>query len=494
MRIESVADLVQALRETDLLEPEQFDELAQHLQDRFADPRALAKDLLQRGWLTAYQINQLFLGRGPELLLGNYVLLERLGEGSMGSVFKARHRKSGRTVALKLVRRDRLENPNAVERFRREIRALAQLVHPNVVLAHDADWVGDVNFFTMEYVEGQDLSKRVKQRGPLPVWEACEYVRQAALGLQHAHEQGVVHRDIKPSNLLVTADGSTVKILDMGLARFVGPLADEGHFPALTQLKKVLGTPDYISPEQARDSRRVDIRADLYSLGCTFYHLLAGHAPFSGGSSVDKLLRHCAEEPPPVNAARGKRLAELRRAHPDWPLADVEETVPPEVEEVLEKLMAKRPEDRFQTPAEVVEVLGRLIPPGVLHLGPPEGVPGAGGGAPPEGPTVEEHAGLRPAAADDTAPPLSRWPDMVKAVLGSGQAADNAAPLLSRWPLLAAAGVALLLLLAVLVLAYLAGHPPAPPSSRSPRHGGLASPAGAVTMTALPPGGPAGPS
>src|SRR5262249_31563373 len=157
-------------------------------------------------------------------------------------------------------------------------------------------------FFTMEYVEGQDLAKRIKQQGPLPVWEACEYVRQAALGLQHAHEQGVVHRDIKPSNLLVTADGSTVKILDMGLARFGAPRPDDSPSPALTQLKKVLGTPDYISPEQARDSRRVDIRADLYSLGCTLYHLLAGHAPFAGGSSVDKLLRHCAEEPPPVNA------------------------------------------------------------------------------------------------------------------------------------------------------------------------------------------------
>src|SRR5208283_5376113 len=203
MTVGSVAGFVDTLQKNRLLQPAQLDELIRSLQGQCADARALARELIRRGWLTPYQINQLFQGRGPDLLLGSYIILERLGEGGMGLVFKARHQKMGRTVALKLIRKDRLVNPDAIRRFEREIRAMSQLSHPNIVTAHDADQVGENHFLVMEYVEGVDLAKLVQQCGPLPIDQAVAYIRQAALGLQHAHERGLVHRDIKPSNLLV---------------------------------------------------------------------------------------------------------------------------------------------------------------------------------------------------------------------------------------------------------------------------------------------------
>src|SRR5437016_1217699 len=194
MPIASVVDLVDLLRRHHLLGPAQLDQLP-GLQAIGADPRALARELIRRNWLTPYQVNQLFRDRGTELLLGSYVLLQRLGEGGMGRVFKARHSKLGRVVALKLIRPDRLASAAAVRRFRREIRAAAQLSHPNIVLAYDADEVNGIHFFTMEYVAGEDLARLVKRHGLLPVGLACDCVRQAALGLEHAFERGLVHRD-----------------------------------------------------------------------------------------------------------------------------------------------------------------------------------------------------------------------------------------------------------------------------------------------------------
>ncbi len=207
MAIASVAAFVDALRQHKLLEPSQLEELTGTLQTNFTDPRALAGELVQRGWLSSYQVNQLFQGKGHELLLGSYVLLELLGEGGMGLVFKARNWKLGKIVALKLIRKERLAHADAVRRFQREVRATAQLEHPNIVRAFDADEVGGTHFLIMEYVEGVDLSRLVKQSGPLPIGTACDFIRQAALGLQHAFERGLVHRDIKPHNLLVSAIG-----------------------------------------------------------------------------------------------------------------------------------------------------------------------------------------------------------------------------------------------------------------------------------------------
>jgi len=355
MPIDSSAGLIETLRRLQLLDPAQLGEIARGA-PAFPDPRALAKELLHRAWLTPYQVNQLFQDRGGDLVLGQYVIQERLGEGGMGQVFKAQQRRLNRVVALKVIRKDRLANPEAVRRFHREIQAVAQLSHPNVVVAYDADQVGQSHFFAMEYVEGTDLARLVRESGPLPPVFACDYMRQAALGLQHAHERGLVHRDIKPSNLLIAWAASrrskvpagagparaagevtgrpVVKILDMGLARLEG---DDDATSQLTQEGSVMGTLDYLAPEQAQNSRLADIRSDLYSLGCTFYFALTGQVPFPGGTATEKLLRHRLDEAPAVDKVRSD--------------------VPPGVAAVIGKLMAKKPEDRFQTPAELADAL-----------------------------------------------------------------------------------------------------------------------------------------
>src|SRR5436305_12503359 len=331
------------LRAGGLLEPEQLAQLAELPEAKQTDPRPLARQVFQRGWLTKYQINQVVAGRAKDLFVGPYILVDRLGEGGMGMVFKARHRHMGRVVALKIIRKEELASADAVQRSYREVQAAAHLTHPNIVLAYDAGQDGSTHFLSMEYVEGTDLARLVRESGPLPVAQACEYMRQAALGLQHAHERGMVHRDIKPHNLLLTHEdgsgktkGPIIKILDMGLALRGGPEKDR----AMTQTGAVLGTPDYIAPEQAINSRSADIRADLYSLGCTFYFLLTGRAPFQGESLTQVLLQHQMEEAPPLEQLR----------------ADT----PPAVAAVVRKLMAKRPEDRFQTPAELAQVLQAL--------------------------------------------------------------------------------------------------------------------------------------
>ncbi len=332
------ATLVDALRQYRLLDPAQLEEVTGILQARFADPKSLVKELIGRNWLTPFQGNQLLQGKGQGLLLGSYVLLERLAEGGMGQIFKAKNWKLDRTVALKLIRKERLANPNVIRRFQREVRAAAALSHPNIVRAIDADEIDGTHLLVMELVEGAiDLSKLVKTKGPLPVPQACACIRQAALGLQHAFERGLVHRDIKPANLLLTADGQTVKVLDMGLARLDQGLVADDKGNTLTKEGTVMGTPDYIAPEQALASHTVDIRADLYSLGCTFYYLLTGQGPFPGGSLTEKLLKHQLNDPEPVE-----------RLRPD---------VPPELARVIQRMMAKKPEDRYQTPAEVAAAL-----------------------------------------------------------------------------------------------------------------------------------------
>ena len=340
MPVDTVVDLIILLRQYRLVEPAQLDELARVIAPRFSEPRSLAKELIQRNWLTPYQINQLFKGNGADLVFDNFVLLERLGEGGMGQVFKARHRKLGQIVALKIIRKDRNAGPDSIRRFEREIQTASTLVHPNIVRAIDANEVDGTPFFVMEYVEGTDLARLVKQQGPLPPAQAAEYIRQAALGLQHAHEKGLVHRDIKPANLLLTKQG-VIKLVDMGLARRES--VDDTASTALTQLGSVLGTPDYIAPEQARNSKNADIRSDLYSLGCTFYFLLTGQPPFPGGALTEKLLKHQLDPPPPLSTFRGD--------------------VPPAIAAVIERLMAKRPHDRYQTPAELAAALANNRPP-----------------------------------------------------------------------------------------------------------------------------------
>jgi transglutaminase-like putative cysteine protease len=270
-----------------------------------------------------------------------YRVLRLLGAGGMGAVYLAQHALMDRPVALKTIKAGLLADPAALARFRQEVKLAARLAHSNIVAAHDADLVGGLHFLVMEFVEGVSLAELVGRRGPLPVAQACAAVRQAALGLQHAHEQNLVHRDIKPGNLMRTAAGQ-VKILDFGLAR-LAQRPDQADDEGLTGTNVIMGTGDYIAPEQTHDSHSVDIRADIYSLGCTLYFLLTGRPPFPGGSFLDKIIRHATDTPPPLAALRPE--------------------VPAALAAVVERMMAKRPADRFQTPAEVAEALAPFSVP-----------------------------------------------------------------------------------------------------------------------------------
>lgn len=282
-----------------------------------------------------------------------YRIIELLGRGGMGDVYKAQHKVMDRLAALKVIKPALVRDAEAVRRFQREVQAAARLNHPNIVTAHDAEQAGDVHFLVMEFVDGVNLHEVVRRRGRLPVAEACEFIRQAAEGIEHAHQHGMVHRDIKPHNLMLAESGE-VKILDFGLANFASEVAIEDRLetaysneadliaaaPQLTQAGTMMGTPDYIAPEQAEDAHAADVRADIYSLGCTFYTLLTGRTPFGDGTVMEKIKAHTERE------AR--------------PLCDFRDDVPAEVEAVLRKMMAKDPETRFQSPAEVVEALRQI--------------------------------------------------------------------------------------------------------------------------------------
>lgn len=269
--------------------------------------------------------------------LGKYQLLEKIGQGGMGTVYKAFHALLKRIVALKVLPPNRLKDPQAVSRFRREIEAAGRLDHPHIVRTSDADAADGQHFLVMEWLAGQDLAKYVRERGPLPIEEGCDFIQQAALGLECAHQHGMVHRDVKPSNLLVTtsADGTPlVKVLDLGLALLQ---ANDSAGEDLTSANRVIGTYDYIAPEQAMNAHEVDARADIYSLGCTFYFLLTARAPFQGKSETQKLLSHQRDEP--------------------TPLAQFCPHVPCEVVAVISKMMAKDPAHRFASMNEVADAI-----------------------------------------------------------------------------------------------------------------------------------------
>jgi WD40 repeat protein len=274
-----------------------------------------------------------------------YRVLELLGHGGMGAVYKAEHRLMERTVALKVINRELTDRPAVVERFRREVKAAARLDHPNIVRAFDAERAEDTHLFVMECVEGTTLARLVADRGPLPVAEACDHVRQAALGLQHAFEHGMVHRDVKPHNLMVTP-GGTVKVLDFGLARLASELASAGP---TTSSGIVLGTADHIAPEQADNPHAADTRADIYALGCTLYFLLTGQPPFPEGTLMQKLLAHSKRSFRPVSDFRGD--------------------VPAGLVEVLDRMTAKDPAQRYQTPGEVARTLAPFATKAVADPG-----------------------------------------------------------------------------------------------------------------------------
>lgn len=342
MNLISVTDLLADLRRHELLTQRQLAEIALRQAD-FARSQDLAKELVRRSWLTSFQADLLLKGHADQLVLDTYLLVEPRGEGGMGRVFKAYHRIMRRTVALKVIRRDLFTNAAMVERFYREIRAISELSHPNIVVAHDAAGAGDVHFLVMEYVEGIDLDRLVKSRGPLPMGLACEYVRQAAQGLRHVEERGMVHRDLKPSNLMLTTakDGDQprplIKILDLGLVLLLS--TDDASSPGteLTASHTPLGTPAYAAPEQVLEPHSVDIRADIFSLGCSLYYLLTGQIAYPRSNEGGNWLRHQMHIPLPVD--------QIRR------------DVVPEVATLVHKMMAKEPHQRIQTPAEVIAAL-----------------------------------------------------------------------------------------------------------------------------------------
>jgi serine/threonine-protein kinase len=339
----TVAAMVDELRRHGLLSPLQLAELDLYdRQGKLADPPALAELLQGHDWLTPFQADHLRRGRTAELIVGPYVLQKPLGEGGAGQVFKAWHKAMNRPVALKVLRSNLLVDSEVVTRFYREIRIVGQLSHPNIVRAYDAGPIGERHCLVMEFIDGIDLAQLVRQGGPLPLERACDCIRQAAQGLQHAHEHSLVHRDIKPPNLMVT--GGVVKILDLGLARLrkadvrTDVLVTEWMTSLVTPMGSVMmGTPDFMAPEQALDFHAADVRADIYSLGCTFFYLLTGQPPFPGGTLAQKLLRHQQAPPPPLSHFR-----------PD---------VPASLEEIVRRMLAKQPGQRFQAPGEVVAAL-----------------------------------------------------------------------------------------------------------------------------------------
>ena len=330
------------------------------LAQRFETPVQLVQELLRRGWLTAYQAKIALDGKADSLLFANYVILNQVGEGGMGRVFKARQRNLGRIVALKVLRRECLANTKMVKRFRREIEILGSLTpSPHIVRAIDSDRFDEQYFIVMEYIEGHDLARRVKRHGPLPVVHALDYARQAALGLQHAHEAGLVHRDIKPANLLVAHGGGgrgVVKILDMGLARWTEA---EGN---LTVMGSLMGTPDFLAPEQARNPIGCDHRADLYALGCTLYYLITGRIPFPRGGVTERLLQHATAYAEPMAAIRCQRLKDdARRSSRE--ATDEERTggAGRGRYRAVRRLMAKHPDDRYATAADAARGIGAVL-------------------------------------------------------------------------------------------------------------------------------------
>lgn len=285
----------------------------------------------------------LSLKAGTEI--GNYTIIRLIGQGGMGAVYQAEHRRMRRKVALKMISPAALKHPEALQRFHREAEAMARLEHPNIVTAHDADQAGDIHFLVMQYVDGEDLSTMVKNRGPLEVDAALRYLIQTALGLEYAHHEGVIHRDIKPSNLIVNKNG-TVKILDMGLARLEDSLSEAAPDKHnLTQAGNLMGTVDYMAPEQALDAKEADQRADIYSLGCTFYYIVTGQKLYGGDTPMKRIMAHRFEPIPSLHAARPEAPAGL--------------------DPIFQKMVAKNRAERYQS---MTELLAALAPFGISTL------------------------------------------------------------------------------------------------------------------------------
>jgi serine/threonine protein kinase len=347
----SLDSFLAVIKRSALLTEEQVDSALERFrasEEAVDDAKAFATFLVKNKLLTVWQAEKVLQGKHKGFVLGRYRLLSLLGKGGMSSVYLAEHMVMKRHCALKVLPAKRVNDASYLGRFHREAQAVASLDHPNIVRAYDVDMATDggveIHFLAMEFVKGKSLLELVQASGPVAITEAADMVRQSALGLEHAHRAGLVHRDIKPGNLLVTSDG-VIKVLDLGLARF---FEDDGdHSLTVQHDERVLGTADYISPEQALDSHKVDARTDIYSLGCTLYYLLAGHPPFNSGSLAQRLIAHQSLQPPAITSIR-----------PD---------VPHSLQAIIEKMMAKKVEDRYQSAQEVADVLTNWLANPDLH-------------------------------------------------------------------------------------------------------------------------------
>ncbi len=365
--------------------------------EQFEDSDFLADQLITAGLLTRWQCDKLKEGRHKGFTLGKYKLLGHLGTGGMSSVYLAEHILMQRRVAIKVLPPARVDDSSYLARFHLEAQAAAALDHPNIVRAYDIDQDGAHHYLVMEFVDGRDLQHVVKNDGPLDYNLAVNYIAQAAEGLHHAHEAGLIHRDIKPANLLVDFRG-TLKVLDMGLAKFES--TSEKASLTLAYDENVLGTADYLAPEQALNSHEVDRRADIYSLGCTLYFLLTGHPPFPEGTLPQRLMMHQTKMPPSILVDR-----------PD---------APPSLVEICERMMSKTVAARYQTAGEVADVLHEWL--AARGAGPPGSGPGDSSGRLAaqrrrQGPPPRE----KPPGTSDTVSDLDR--ETIKGS-GSGKSAD----------------------------------------------------------------------
>ena len=301
---------------------------------------ALLDRLVEEERITRYQAQKFLAGESSDIYFGDYVVMEELGKGGMGTVLLARHRRMEREVAIKVLSVNALDSDASVARFYQEVKVAAQLTHPNIVVAYDAGEHHGFHYLVMEYVRGHDLAHVLDNLGPIPAHLALDYLLQAAKGLEYAHRKGVVHRDIKPSNLLLDDEG-VVKILDMGLARLgqsgIGGPEVSRH---LTTTGQVMGTVEYMSPEQAEDTRLADARSDIYSLGCTLYRLVTGIAPFARDTVVKTILAHRESSIPNLSAARVPGLAPL--------------------DPLFSRMVAKNPDDRIQTTTQLIQEINHL--------------------------------------------------------------------------------------------------------------------------------------
>lgn len=347
----STQKFVALAKRSGLVTEEEFAQFFSDFADRSQEPppedaQALAGYLIEAGLLNQWQAANLLKGKHKGFMLGKYRLQGHLGTGGMSSVYLAKHPVMERLVAVKVLPQKFVKNENYVARFKREAKAAASLDHPNIVRAYDVDQDGDAHYIVMEYIDGRDLQRIVKEDGPLSADDAADFIAQSALGLQHSHEAGLIHRDIKPANCLVDQQ-NYIKLLDMGLAKFSEPATG-----SLSEVfnDSVVGTADYLAPEQARNSQDVDCRADIYSLGCTLYFLLTGQPPFPRGTITERLLKHQKKEP--------QSIYELRQ------------DAPPALVDLCRRMMSKSPDNRVQTSHLVTqEIAGWLKRRGVVFRG-----------------------------------------------------------------------------------------------------------------------------